>query len=1278
MYAYTPRAYLSYYIDITSQFNTTINIKRFIMRRFITFIALLTCFLGAKAEWVEDYRIDYQDYSGFPFYVMGYVPEWVDGIMTDYGAMYAYKTELEEADSIVVGTVSVNGTEYQKVRLAEPKWHQYFIADGIPTEVGGSYTVRAKVRASEPCQIQVSMKWGWGADESIDIPIYIDSEWMDVEWTVSGIGGTLCNIVAQPGSSTATIEWEYLAVGHEKDEEQQPPVELEQIYSIAYPDYSGFPFYVMSYVPEWNRGIMTDYGAMYIYRTDAEIEEATANEEAWISDIEENLGTVITAGGSVYNKLLMKSAQWHQYMIADGIPTELDGNYIVRAKVRASDPCTINVKMQWGWGNGQSIETKVAVGTEWQDVEWAVNGIGGTSCTLIAQPGSSTATIEWEYVTISREKKDQPQVEWVEMLTNGDAEKPWRDPNLAYNADNSKSICAWAKQKGTNLDEEDVWRPFPANIEEDADSIGNHVFVVHAATADSEDGAAAWDNQFWIQSPQVWTVGTQVKIHFRYKASRPATTATQTSGRFPGDYIVWHAIGDIEFTEAWQEYDGVMTIADDMAGSSAIAFNLNNQVTEPTDFYFDDLSWQVMKLDEGYFISGINTNTTTSYNDLNNAVQFEGGGTELVATFGVQGDENSYVDQVMISTKRGDDQSFRGATLRPEYNPKKSDPDEWIDYAPSSNYKIDLPGLGVWRVYLDPEYNAMAFVMLEGIPYVTKPVDIVTNTTEVTVHGQEREYTETEAEMAGIDIPDYPGQPWDNHFFLFANRPLNPGEVTVIKFQYKANKEANTTTQLHAAPGAYVHWAAIGDVYFTEEWQDFEYEYTIPNEAEGKDAQCVTFNMAVIKEACDYELKNFQWYVKYYDDATKAKENLIDAKGTQNFYVKEGAGNAPRVYGTVVDDAALWTNNATVRAGEGKGLPVYLKSSQNIVGLQFDVALPDGIDFNGISLYGYNTRTHSVSYNELEDGTWRCVVVSQDNDILSTEDEVLYLNIYANDWMEYGSYGSVLMNAVLTTSDKQTLRPEARSFVLTVTEPYTMGDVNGDGYINVTDVVLIIDEILQRHPNNFIAEAADVNFDGDINVTDVVIVIDAILGKTTLNRAAVENDGPAGVIEMPAQTNLAGDVAVSLTNPTAYTAFQMDVTLPMGVSLEKAQLTGRTTDSHMVNVSKTGEGRYRIVGFSMENEPLNGNSGDLLNMNLQSNGQASGTIAINNVIFVTPEGTQHELAGIESFGGTTGIVDVRGDMSDVRGDIFDLQGRKVNGKTSKGVYIINGKKQITK
>ena len=58
------------------------------MKKLFTLVALLACFLGAKAEWVEDYKIDYSTHTGFPFYVMGYVPEWFDGVMTDFGANY--------------------------------------------------------------------------------------------------------------------------------------------------------------------------------------------------------------------------------------------------------------------------------------------------------------------------------------------------------------------------------------------------------------------------------------------------------------------------------------------------------------------------------------------------------------------------------------------------------------------------------------------------------------------------------------------------------------------------------------------------------------------------------------------------------------------------------------------------------------------------------------------------------------------------------------------------------------------------------------------------------------------------------------------------------------------------------------------------------------------------------------------------------------------------------------------------------------------------------------
>ena len=158
-------------------------------------------------------------------------------------------------------------------------------------------------------------------------------------------------------------------------------------------------------------------------------------------------------------------------------------------------------------------------------------------------------------------------------------------------------------------------------------------------------------------------------------------------------------MGDINFTETWQEFDKTVTLPSEANNASSLAFNLCSDETNgrtPNVFYFDDLSWESMKLDEGYFISGINTNIATKYEDLNDAVQFEDGedteGTPcLVATVGTKGDEDSYVNQVMISTVRGDNGAFMGSTLKPA-GKIKNDPAVWLEYSPSNLAKLDLPG----------------------------------------------------------------------------------------------------------------------------------------------------------------------------------------------------------------------------------------------------------------------------------------------------------------------------------------------------------------------------------------------------------------------------------------------------------------------------------------------------------------------------------------------------------------------------------------------------------
>jgi hypothetical protein len=53
------------------------------------------------------------------------------------------------------------------------------------------------------------------------------------------------------------------------------------------------------------------------------------------------------------------------------------------------------------------------------------------------------------------------------------------------------------------------------------------------------------------------------------------------------------------------------------------------------------------------------------------------------------------------------------------------------------------------------------------------------------------------------------------------------------------------------------------------------------------------------------------------------------------------------------------------------------------------------------------------------------------------------------------------------------------------------GDLNGDGNLNVLDVVILVNLVLGQGNGN---ECSDVNGDGNINVLDVVTLVNIVLG----------------------------------------------------------------------------------------------------------------------------------------------------------------------------------------
>lgn len=584
------------------------------------------------------------------------------------------------------------------------------------------------------------------------------------------------------------------------------------------------------------------------------------------------------------------SCQFHPI---GGVNAEVGVVYTLHYKIKGT--VAQNVSML---GFGQTPYGQFPITTDWVEgtVDYEATDASGN---LLMQCGDYVGDFDIAYLKITHEEREQRPVTWQNILTNGDAEGEFGEP-----------ACVQSKEFGMNIGDDGQPEVHAAQITDDG---GNKVFVCHAKEVNPvivfeeetelwgtvyQPGDPkpdnAWQNQFWVVLPRAAKDGEQFKLSFRYKASKAAKVSTQDHTT-PGNYLGGGSYGDLNFTTEWQEYSKEFSAAGTM---QSIAFNLGQEIyTEDIDFFFDDVKVEEMVLDHGLFIASANTETGTVAYDFDNAAEFtdgeddEDGFPVKVATIGKVGDKDSWVNEVMISTVRGNDKAFKAATIKATVNK----PNVYVDYTEGSNGKIKLPAAGVWQVFIFEELKQIKFKQLEG-DTPKEPIVINPNPTVVIVKGKERDdlsdmvngNEEQREEVGGT------GEYWDNQFFIIANRELKAGEETVVEFDYVASVEAKTNTQCGCDPiGTYKHWSCIGDVDFTTAEQHFTKDFTIPAEADGMNA--IQFNMAVIKGACDYTIKNIVWKLK--DDT----ESLIDQTGTKNFYVKEGAGTQAHEFGTTPD-----------------------------------------------------------------------------------------------------------------------------------------------------------------------------------------------------------------------------------------------------------------------------------------------------------------------------------------------------------------------------------------
>ena len=101
-------------------------------------------------------------------------------------------------------------------------------------------------------------------------------------------------------------------------------------------------------------------------------------------------------------------------------------------------------------------------------------------------------------------------------------------------------------------------------------------------------------------------------------------------------------------------------------------------------------------------------------------------------------------------------------------------------------------------------------------------------------------------------------------------------------------------------------------------------------------------------------------------------------------------------------------------------------------------------------------------------------------------------------------------------------------------------------------------------------------------------------------------------------------VSINLNNSqTNIVSFQMDLTLPDGVSINKAgcSLGSRITDINQeLTIGKQGDGSIRLTSTSLVLNPITGTSGEIIKLSLvAANDAKGGTVSIKNIILATSD-----------------------------------------------------------
>ena len=200
----------------------------------------------------------------------------------------------------------------------------------------------------------------------------------------------------------------------------------------------------------------------------------------------------------------------------------------------------------------------------------------------------------------------------------------------------------------------------------------------------------------------------------------------------------------------------------------------------------------------------------------------------------------------------------------------------------------------------------------------------------------------------------------------------------------------------------------------------------------------------------------------------------------------------------------LKVEDVEVASGESAALNIELtNTTTNLMGWQCDISLPEGLTLelkaNGKpkATLGerFSTTEHTISSTVLANGSYRFIATSMDGETIpGTSGTLFTVTLKADASLAVGTkLSGIVKNIEFNTKDNQKLTFSDVSINVSIKSAAILGDVNGDGEVNVGDIVTVCN--VMAGISTVDPQVADVNKDGEVNVGDIVTICNIMAGK---------------------------------------------------------------------------------------------------------------------------------------------------------------------------------------